>query len=383
MPPASPPPPSGTTHQPRVRRLARDLEPHRAPGRPPHRAGRTRGPRACRARARAARPRPAPRRSRRPRRSPRRRTGAPRPPWRATPARASRAARGVPAARAAKATAWAWLPALAATTPAASSASDSRLIAFVAPRALNEPVTWRFSALSAHAGARAGARARPRAARASPSPFRRWSRRGLVNLPLADLLGRYRHDVRAHHLEIMRLWPRRRRRPGCSRTPRSSPAWSSASSRRSRRWPCRAAGSAARSCSARGTPATPATSFARGAVLLTREHQDGRLVALAEFRAGGLFGELAMFRGETRSATAEAIEDTAAVALLAGDVQRPGAPQPRPRAEAAGRARRAREHHHRAAPAASPSRRWPAAWPAPCSPSAWHARPRAHPTATC
>ena len=59
-----------------------------------------------------------------------------------------------------------------------------------------------------------------------------------------------------------------------------------------------------------------------GAVLLTREHQDGRLVALAEFRAGDLFGELAMFRGETRSATAEAIEATTAVALLATDVQR-------------------------------------------------------------
>ena len=59
-----------------------------------------------------------------------------------------------------------------------------------------------------------------------------------------------------------------------------------------------------------------------GAVVLTREHQDGRLVALAEFRAGELFGELAMFRGETRSATAEAIEDTQAVAILAGDVQR-------------------------------------------------------------
>ena len=59
-----------------------------------------------------------------------------------------------------------------------------------------------------------------------------------------------------------------------------------------------------------------------GAVLLTREHQDGRLVALAEFRSGDLFGELAMFRGETRSATAEAIEDASAVALLAADVQR-------------------------------------------------------------
>jgi CRP/FNR family cyclic AMP-dependent transcriptional regulator len=59
-----------------------------------------------------------------------------------------------------------------------------------------------------------------------------------------------------------------------------------------------------------------------GAVILTREHQDGRMVALAELRTGAMFGELAMFRGETRSATAEAIEPSSAVALLAGDVQR-------------------------------------------------------------
>jgi CRP-like cAMP-binding protein len=59
-----------------------------------------------------------------------------------------------------------------------------------------------------------------------------------------------------------------------------------------------------------------------GAVVLTREHQDGRMVALAELRAGAMFGELAMFRGETRSATAEAVESTSAVALLARDVQR-------------------------------------------------------------
>jgi CRP/FNR family transcriptional regulator, cyclic AMP receptor protein len=59
-----------------------------------------------------------------------------------------------------------------------------------------------------------------------------------------------------------------------------------------------------------------------GAVLLTREHQDGRMIALAELRTGGMFGELAMFRGETRSATAEAIEPTEAIALLAPDVQR-------------------------------------------------------------
>jgi CRP/FNR family cyclic AMP-dependent transcriptional regulator len=59
-----------------------------------------------------------------------------------------------------------------------------------------------------------------------------------------------------------------------------------------------------------------------GAVLLTRQHQDGRTIALAELRTGDMFGELAMFRGERRSATAEAIEPTGAVALLARDVQR-------------------------------------------------------------
>jgi len=59
-----------------------------------------------------------------------------------------------------------------------------------------------------------------------------------------------------------------------------------------------------------------------GAILLTREHQDGRMVALAELRAGNLFGELAMFRGERRSATAEVIESASALALLAGDMQR-------------------------------------------------------------
>jgi CRP/FNR family transcriptional regulator len=59
-----------------------------------------------------------------------------------------------------------------------------------------------------------------------------------------------------------------------------------------------------------------------GAVVLTREHQDGRTVALAELRAGMLFGELAMFRGERRSATAEVVEPASALALLASDVQR-------------------------------------------------------------
>ena len=55
----------------------------------------------------------------------------------------------MPRERAATATAWAWLPALAATTPASSSAGSSAAIRLCAPRILNEPVRCRFSALSA------------------------------------------------------------------------------------------------------------------------------------------------------------------------------------------------------------------------------------------
>lgn len=59
-----------------------------------------------------------------------------------------------------------------------------------------------------------------------------------------------------------------------------------------------------------------------GATRVTRSHTDGRTVTLAELRRGDIFGELAMWGGETRSATVESLEDTAAVALLAGDVRR-------------------------------------------------------------
>jgi CRP/FNR family transcriptional regulator, cyclic AMP receptor protein len=71
-----------------------------------------------------------------------------------------------------------------------------------------------------------------------------------------------------------------------------------------------------------GDPGDTCYLIKSGAVLLTREHQDGRMVAIAELRSGAMFGELAMFRGETRSATAEAIEATEAVALLAPDMNR-------------------------------------------------------------
>ena len=59
-----------------------------------------------------------------------------------------------------------------------------------------------------------------------------------------------------------------------------------------------------------------------GAVRVTRRHSDGRQIALADLREGDIFGELAMFGGETRSATVEAVEPTEAVALLAGDLRR-------------------------------------------------------------
>jgi CRP/FNR family transcriptional regulator, cyclic AMP receptor protein len=59
-----------------------------------------------------------------------------------------------------------------------------------------------------------------------------------------------------------------------------------------------------------------------GSVSVMRQHQAGRVIALAELRAGSMFGELAMFGGETRSATVETLEPTQAVALLAGDVRR-------------------------------------------------------------
>jgi CRP/FNR family cyclic AMP-dependent transcriptional regulator len=59
-----------------------------------------------------------------------------------------------------------------------------------------------------------------------------------------------------------------------------------------------------------------------GAVRVTRDHTDGRTITLAELRGGDIFGELALFGGETRSATVEALEDTSGVALLAGDMRR-------------------------------------------------------------
>jgi CRP-like cAMP-binding protein len=53
-----------------------------------------------------------------------------------------------------------------------------------------------------------------------------------------------------------------------------------------------------------------------------REHADGRQIALATFGPGDIFGELAMFDDEKRSATVETIEELDVLAILGPDMRR-------------------------------------------------------------
>lgn len=53
-----------------------------------------------------------------------------------------------------------------------------------------------------------------------------------------------------------------------------------------------------------------------------REHADGRTITLASFGRGDIFGELAMFEDERRSATVEAVRPTIVVAVLGPDMRR-------------------------------------------------------------
>jgi CRP-like cAMP-binding protein len=52
-----------------------------------------------------------------------------------------------------------------------------------------------------------------------------------------------------------------------------------------------------------------------------REHQDGRQITLATFGPGDIFGELAMFDDERRSATVEATDELEALAILGPDMR--------------------------------------------------------------
>jgi CRP/FNR family transcriptional regulator len=59
-----------------------------------------------------------------------------------------------------------------------------------------------------------------------------------------------------------------------------------------------------------------------GSARAVREHSDGRAITLAGFGPGDIFGELAMFEDERRSATVEAVLSTEVVALLGPDMRR-------------------------------------------------------------
>jgi CRP/FNR family transcriptional regulator len=59
-----------------------------------------------------------------------------------------------------------------------------------------------------------------------------------------------------------------------------------------------------------------------GRARAVRTHTDGRTLTLATFGPGDIFGELALFEDERRSATVEAIEPTGTVAVLGPDMRR-------------------------------------------------------------
>jgi CRP/FNR family transcriptional regulator len=60
----------------------------------------------------------------------------------------------------------------------------------------------------------------------------------------------------------------------------------------------------------------------RGHARALREHPDGRSIALAHFGPGDIFGELAMFDDERRSATVQTLDEVDALAVAGADMRR-------------------------------------------------------------
>jgi CRP/FNR family transcriptional regulator len=60
----------------------------------------------------------------------------------------------------------------------------------------------------------------------------------------------------------------------------------------------------------------------RGHARAVRENVDGRTITLAHFGPGDIFGELAMFDDEKRSATIETLDDVEAIGILGQDMRR-------------------------------------------------------------
>ena len=71
-----------------------------------------------------------------------------------------------------------------------------------------------------------------------------------------------------------------------------------------------------------GDPGDTCYVLRSGRARVVRQHADGRAITLTNLGPGEIFGELAMFGGEVRSATVEAIDDVQAVAILAADLKR-------------------------------------------------------------
>jgi CRP-like cAMP-binding protein len=59
-----------------------------------------------------------------------------------------------------------------------------------------------------------------------------------------------------------------------------------------------------------------------GRARAVHQHGDGRIITLATFGPGEIFGELALFEDELRSATVEALQRTGVVAVLGPDMRR-------------------------------------------------------------
>jgi CRP/FNR family transcriptional regulator, cyclic AMP receptor protein len=70
-----------------------------------------------------------------------------------------------------------------------------------------------------------------------------------------------------------------------------------------------------------GDPGDACYIVSRGSCRVTRQHSDGRVITLATLGPGSIFGELAMFDGERRSASVEAAENTELLALPAQDMR--------------------------------------------------------------
>jgi CRP/FNR family transcriptional regulator, cyclic AMP receptor protein len=70
-----------------------------------------------------------------------------------------------------------------------------------------------------------------------------------------------------------------------------------------------------------GDPGDACYIVSLGSCRVTRQHSDGRVITLATLGPGAIFGELAMFDGEGRSASVETAEDTELLALPATDMR--------------------------------------------------------------